>query len=197
MPASVIIFILFCLQVDSIRCSQFKLQRRWLRAIANEKNSFNHYLIFGLFVFGFAGCSTDYSSFLSSLIEVGFRPIALDVLVHSPERIELTIRVLEVPKYVEPAAGLHLPQFKLHSAVFHNQTLKLQELLAREPAVDANMADSHGNTPLHLACMLGRRTAVDVLLRYGALPSVPNKEGWHAIAEATSFGDRRILERVW
>jgi septin 4 len=54
-----------------------------------------------------------------------------------------------------------------------------------------------GNTPLHLACSLGRHRAVELLLRYGALPTMPNIEGWHPVAEALSYGNRAIIERVW
>ena len=48
--------------------------------------------------------------------------------------------------------------FPLHRAVFHNDIKQLAQTLRNEqnnPMGDPNREDTHGNTPLHLAAMLG------------------------------------------
>ena len=47
-----------------------------------------------------------------------------------------------------------------------------------------------GNTPLHLAVMMGHRDCVQVLLSHGAGIKLKNAQGWTPVAEAVSYGDR-------
>lgn len=51
-----------------------------------------------------------------------------------------------------------------------------------------------GNTPLHLAVMLGREDCLQVLLDHGAKIAVKNSQGWTPLAEAVSYGNREISE---
>ena len=53
---------------------------------------------------------------------------------------------------------------------------------------------STGNTPLHLAVMLGRMDCLKVLLEKGAKIAVKNGQGWTPLAEAVSYGNRDISE---
>jgi hypothetical protein len=53
-----------------------------------------------------------------------------------------------------------------------------------------------GNTPLHLAVMLGREDCLQVLLEHEAKIAVKNSQGWTPLAEAVSFGNREISESL-
>lgn len=53
---------------------------------------------------------------------------------------------------------------------------------------------SIGNTPLHLAVMLGRLDCLKVLLSHDAMITVKNCQGWTPLAEAVSFGNREMSE---
>ncbi len=52
--------------------------------------------------------------------------------------------------------------------------------------------DHHGNTPLHLAIMLGKRELVYLLLAHGAPVKIKNKLGWSPLAEAIRCEDSRV-----
>jgi hypothetical protein len=82
-----------------------------------------------------------------------------------------------------------------HRAVFDHQYRMLQRLL--RAGHDVIEQDCHGNTPLHLACQRGYLDMIELLLRYGALPAVPNDQGWAALSECVAFGNRDIISRVW
>uniref|UniRef100_A0A1B0D1N6 Uncharacterized protein n=1 Tax=Phlebotomus papatasi TaxID=29031 RepID=A0A1B0D1N6_PHLPP len=68
---------------------------------------------------------------------------------------------------------------------------------------DVTQKDKHGNTPLHLSVMLGRKDPVIVihkfaeftqlLLAHGAPVKVKNLQGWSPLAEAISYGDRSTI----
>jgi ankyrin repeat protein len=51
-----------------------------------------------------------------------------------------------------------------------------------------------GNTPLHLAVMLGEKDCVQFLLDHGAKVGIKNLQGWTPLAEAVSNGNREISE---
>ncbi|KAH0618506.1 hypothetical protein JD844_017782, partial [Phrynosoma platyrhinos] len=50
-----------------------------------------------------------------------------------------------------------------------------------------------GNTPLHLAVMLGNKECAHLLLAHNAPVKVKNAQGWSPLAEAISFGDRQMI----
>lgn len=62
---------------------------------------------------------------------------------------------------------------------------------------DINSVDVYGNTALHLCVMLRHVECASLLLVAGARVGVKNKEGWNALHEATSIGDRDLLRRLW
>ena len=122
----------------------------------------------------------------------GVRPVALDIFVCPDGRsVEVSIVALSVPPFRDD-----LSQWPLHQAVFVGDQPQLQ-LLLRSGHFDLNIPDRHGNTPLHLACQLGQLTTVELLLRYGAMASMPNAAGFTALGEAVSYANRSIIERVW
>lgn len=57
-----------------------------------------------------------------------------------------------------------------------------------------NTLDHHLLAPLHLAVMLNRREAVSLLLKAGANPMARSGTGWTPRQEATSLGDRDMIE---
>ncbi|KAF9967658.1 Ankyrin repeat domain-containing protein 13C [Mortierella alpina] len=65
---------------------------------------------------------------------------------------------------------------------------------AHHPAI--NTLDHHLHAPLHLAVMLGRKEMVSILLKAGANPLVRSGSGWTARQEATSLGDREMIELI-
>ncbi|CAJ0914881.1 unnamed protein product, partial [Ranitomeya imitator] len=50
-----------------------------------------------------------------------------------------------------------------------------------------------GNTPLHLAVMLGNKECAHLLLAHHAPVKVKNAQGWSPLAEAISYGDRQMI----
>ncbi|KAF9366264.1 Ankyrin repeat domain-containing protein 13C [Mortierella sp. NVP85] len=60
------------------------------------------------------------------------------------------------------------------------------------PAI--NSFDHHLQTPLHLAVMLNRKDMVLILLEAGANPVARSGSGWTPRQEATSLGDRQLIE---
>ncbi|XP_018915986.2 ankyrin repeat domain-containing protein 13C [Bemisia tabaci] len=85
--------------------------------------------------------------------------------------------------------------YPLHENVFFGNIVKLNALVESE-AHDIAQKDKHGNTPLHLAVMLGREACVYLLLKYGAPVKIKNAAGWSPLAEAVSYGDRQIISSL-
>jgi ankyrin repeat protein len=50
----------------------------------------------------------------------------------------------------------------------------------------------HGNTPLHLAAMLGHIEIACLLTKYGAVVKARNKQMWTPLDEAISYGNRDL-----
>ncbi|XP_052777555.1 ankyrin repeat domain-containing protein 13C-like [Mya arenaria] len=80
--------------------------------------------------------------------------------------------------------------FPLHHAVFSGDTKLVSQLIRVH---DLAQKDVHGNTPLHLAVMLGHKECIMLLLSRGAPVKVKNNTGWTPLAEALSYGDRKII----
>lgn len=84
----------------------------------------------------------------------------------------------------------------IHEAVFKNDVSRLYEILSDKKCVRyiINDKDKHGNTPLHLACMLGRsKDIVSALLQCGASVDCKNLHRWTPFHEACSYGNREII----
>lgn len=97
---------------------------------------------------------------------------------------------------MEDVGGGEVQGYPLHEAVFRNDLPEISALLraAKEknkPLVSRK--DQHGNTALHLAVMLGRREAVQLLLFHGAPVKLKNSSGWSPLAEAISYGERQTI----
>lgn len=84
----------------------------------------------------------------------------------------------------------------LHQALFNNDLAGARQLLADSPDSKSlvNKRDKHGNTPLHLACMLGRpKQMVAELLKHGAAVDIKNLNRWTPFHEACSYGNRDVI----
>nr|CEG05294.1 unnamed protein product [Fusarium clavum] len=60
-----------------------------------------------------------------------------------------------------------------------------------------NKTDSHGWTPLHWAVSMGHKTMVEILLRSGASPDLPDLAGWTPTFWAAFKGHADIIEMLW
>ncbi|XP_017033326.1 ankyrin repeat domain-containing protein 13C isoform X1 [Drosophila kikkawai] len=87
--------------------------------------------------------------------------------------------------------------YPMHQSVFEDDIKSLQRRLLMSTAQDeVGRKDKHGNTPLHLAVMLGRKHAVRLLLAHNAPVKIKNNEGWSPLSEAISYGDRQTITQV-
>jgi ankyrin repeat protein len=93
----------------------------------------------------------------------------------------------------EPAAAALPPSpspspslYPLHECVFEGDVAKLSALI-RHYKTRVSSQDPHGNSPLHLAVMLGRRELVHLLLAHGSTVKVKNKMGWSPLSEAIRY----------
>lgn len=88
-------------------------------------------------------------------------------------------------------------EYPMHRSVFENDIRTLQRrLLLSTAATEVATRDTHGNTPLHLAVMLGRNCCVRLLLAQNAPVKVKNNEGWSPLAEAISYGHRQTITQL-
>ncbi|XP_075413409.1 ankyrin repeat domain-containing protein 13C isoform X4 [Tenrec ecaudatus] len=89
------------------------------------------------------------------------------------------------------AAGGGCPaHYPVHECVFKGDVRRLSSLIRTHPI---SQKDNHGNTPLHLAVMLGNKECAHLLLAHNAPVKVKNAQGWSPLAEAISYGERQMI----
>ncbi|MEQ2232047.1 Ankyrin repeat domain-containing protein 13C-A [Ilyodon furcidens] len=79
--------------------------------------------------------------------------------------------------------------FPVHECVFKGDVRRLSSLIRTQ---NIAQKDIHGNTPLHLAVMMGHKECAHLLLAHNAPVKVKNAQGWSPLAEAISYGDRQM-----
>ncbi|XP_011494035.1 PREDICTED: ankyrin repeat domain-containing protein 13C [Ceratosolen solmsi marchali] len=84
-------------------------------------------------------------------------------------------------------------QYPIHKCIFEGNVKALSSLIRTH---DISAKDKQGNTPLHLAIMLGRKECVQLLLAHGVPVKVKNLAGWSPLAEAISYGDRQTISSI-
>ncbi|XP_061539547.1 ankyrin repeat domain-containing protein 13C-B-like isoform X2 [Phycodurus eques] len=80
--------------------------------------------------------------------------------------------------------------FPVHECVFKGDVRRLSSLIRTQ---NISQKDVHGNTPLHLAVMMGHKECAHLLLAHNAPVKVKNAQGWSPLAEAISYGDRQMI----
>ncbi|TNN84069.1 Ankyrin repeat domain-containing protein 13C-A [Liparis tanakae] len=80
--------------------------------------------------------------------------------------------------------------FPVHECVFKGDVRRLSSLIRTQ---NIAQKDIHGNSPLHLAVMMGHKECAHLLLAHNALVKVKNAQGWSPLAEAISYGDRQMI----
>uniref|UniRef100_F6XNE1 Ankyrin repeat domain-containing protein 13C n=1 Tax=Monodelphis domestica TaxID=13616 RepID=F6XNE1_MONDO len=80
--------------------------------------------------------------------------------------------------------------YPVHECVFKGDVKRLSSLIRTHQIAQK---DLHGNTPLHLAVMLGNKECAHLLLAHNAPVKVKNAQGWSPLAEAISYGDRQMI----
>lgn len=63
--------------------------------------------------------------------------------------------------------------------------------LLNDPNNNIGDQDPHGNTPLHIAVMLGHKESITLLVSRNAPVKIKNAQGWSVLMEAVSYGDRQ------
>lgn len=78
----------------------------------------------------------------------------------------------------------------LHEAVRANRRSVVADLLSKEATrAHINSFDNFGCTPLHIAASGGSKELVELLLQYGANPSIADKSCWTPLHSAANAGD--------
>ncbi|KAI8922906.1 GPCR-chaperone-domain-containing protein [Entophlyctis helioformis] len=91
-------------------------------------------------------------------------------------------------------------EFALHRLVFTNDAAALAAALEGSTLQTPHASLSElcrGQTPLSLAASLGHLECTQVLLAAGASTLQHNKDGWSPYHEATSVGDRVLMEAIF
>nr|XP_057922468.1 ankyrin repeat domain-containing protein 13C-like isoform X2 [Doryrhamphus excisus] len=83
--------------------------------------------------------------------------------------------------------------FPVHECVFKGDVRRLSSLIRTH---SISQKDVHGNTPLHLAVMLGHKECALLLLAHNAPVKIKNIQGWSPLAEAISYGDRQMITAI-
>ncbi|XP_038859963.1 ankyrin repeat domain-containing protein 13C-like isoform X2 [Salvelinus namaycush] len=81
-------------------------------------------------------------------------------------------------------------EFPVHECVFRGDVRRLSSLIRTQ---NISQKDVHGNTPLHVAVMMGHKECALLLLAHNAPVKVKNAQGWSPLAEAISYGDRQMM----
>ncbi|KAI8847270.1 GPCR-chaperone-domain-containing protein [Chytridium lagenaria] len=84
----------------------------------------------------------------------------------------------------------------LHRLVFSNDVDALTKAVQELSVSDLNR-HYRGHTPLSLAICLNHKACVKVLLDHGASTLQKTSDGWSPFQEATSIGDREVMEEVF
>ncbi|XP_054738665.1 ankyrin repeat domain-containing protein 13C [Anastrepha obliqua] len=156
---------------------------------------------------GITSCGTGHCSAVQGAEYKEHKKTALD---ESPPSVSLTPTPTPSPTTDNRREGIGAcssntlcenEDYALHKSVFEGDFKRLARLIQRSPAgwqpqEKIACKDKHGNTPLHLAVMLGRKECIHLLLAHGAPVKVKNNEGWSPLAEAISYGDRQTISAV-
>uniref|UniRef100_A0A671EEN0 Ankyrin repeat domain-containing protein 13C n=1 Tax=Rhinolophus ferrumequinum TaxID=59479 RepID=A0A671EEN0_RHIFE len=94
------------------------------------------------------------------------------------------------PTAVLADGGSCLAHHPVHECVFKGDVKRLSSLIRTH---SIGQKDNHGNTPLHLAVMLGNKECAHLLLAHNVPGKVKHAQGWSPLAEAIGYGDRQMI----
>ncbi|OUM61025.1 hypothetical protein PIROE2DRAFT_13062 [Piromyces sp. E2] len=87
--------------------------------------------------------------------------------------------------------------YPIHRCVYRDDAVSLKEILKDDKfKQQINDKDNHGNTPIHLALMLGRRNCIVTLINNGCDIITRNNYGWNPLEESIFLGDVDIIEKI-
>ncbi|GCB69988.1 hypothetical protein scyTo_0001167 [Scyliorhinus torazame] len=99
-------------------------------------------------------------------------------------------KLIKSPAFTTDATATRGEDFPVHECVFKGDIRRLSSSIRTH---NIAQKDLHGNTPLHLAVMLGHKECAHLLLAHNAVVKVKNAQGWSPLAEAISYGDRQMI----
>uniref|UniRef100_A0A2K5EXD2 Ankyrin repeat domain-containing protein n=1 Tax=Aotus nancymaae TaxID=37293 RepID=A0A2K5EXD2_AOTNA len=82
--------------------------------------------------------------------------------------------------------------YPVHECVFKGDVRRLSSLIRTH---NIGQKDNHGNTPLHLAAMLGNKECAHLLLVHNAPVKVKNAQGWSPLAELKQQSRESVEEK--
>uniref|UniRef100_A0A1D2AFP4 Ankyrin repeat domain-containing protein n=1 Tax=Auxenochlorella protothecoides TaxID=3075 RepID=A0A1D2AFP4_AUXPR len=88
-------------------------------------------------------------------------------------------------------------EYPLHKAVFDGDLHAVRRLLKGVDPPLVQSLDAHGNTPLHLAVIRGKREIVEALLEAGASVGAKNIARWNALDEAIALGNGELVHLLF
>ncbi|KAI3648209.1 hypothetical protein MP228_006063 [Amoeboaphelidium protococcarum] len=93
---------------------------------------------------------------------------------------------------------------QISKAVWQNDLKRLNDLMQQDnlsfyaqSRIDLNDWDSRGNSPLHLALMLGRIQAALILIQNGSKANALNADNSSCLEEAICLGNRQLIAELW
>ncbi|KAF4495093.1 Ankyrin repeat domain containing protein 50 [Fusarium agapanthi] len=93
--------------------------------------------------------------------------------------------------------ALHVAAFWGFKAYIERSLSYTQQGTSSTQKQNLNKSDSHGWTPLHWAVSMGHEGIVEILLRSGASPDLPDHAGWTPTFWAAFKGHADIIEILW
>eukprot|EP00092_Neocalanus_flemingeri_P018981 GFUD01020566.1.p1 GENE.GFUD01020566.1~~GFUD01020566.1.p1 ORF type:complete len:179 (+),score=56.09 GFUD01020566.1:185-721(+) len=88
-------------------------------------------------------------------------------------------------------------QARFENAVQNCDYRELQDLLlTRSIDIDINQYNSEGQTPIQQACMSGQLEIVQLMIRYGADPTMTSRDGWSTLHMAAFSGHSEIMQYI-
>lgn len=107
--------------------------------------------------------------------------------------------ILEMLLTVAPGIEANVPSrdqalTPLDMAILKDRRDNVRVMLQHKQVVDFDRENATGNTPLHLACLIGSAEIVGMLVEAGARLNLPNNAGQTPLHVAVTKGHQRVVE---
>jgi ankyrin repeat protein len=104
------------------------------------------------------------------------------------------VQQADIPVEAQDGKFVHVDYETILDAVHSGDLVAVMEILTKQPEQVNYSTPENGWMPLHVAVMAGNLRMTDLLLRYGADPSAPNKADRAALHDAAAKGNVEICE---